>query len=120
MPMFSKEPLRDSLAGSTPPPMLSFAVLAFGRARFPEAGPSSSPPAELACGWGQVQVASEKGTGPMKCPNCQTRELVTIEMVVSGEEVALNSCSPCDLRWWQSDGSMMSLRGVLDLAAVGN
>jgi len=55
----------------------------------------------------------------MKCPNCQTRELVTIEMVVSGEPVVLNSCSPCDLRWWQSDEGLLSLRGVLDLAAVG-
>ena len=73
VPMFSKEPLRDLLAGSRQPPCCPFAVLAFGRARFPEAVPSSSPPAELACGWGQVQVASEKGTGPMKCPNCQTR-----------------------------------------------
>ena len=38
----------------------------------------------------------------MKCPNCQTRELVVIEMVVSGEPVALHSCSSCDLRWWET------------------
>jgi hypothetical protein len=120
VPMFSKEPLRDLLAGSTPSPCCPLLFWRSAAHVFPEAGPSSSPPAELACGWGQVQVASEKGTGPMKCPNCQTRELVTIEMVVSGEEVALNSCSPCDLRWWQSDGGMLSLRGVLDLAAVGS
>jgi hypothetical protein len=56
----------------------------------------------------------------MKCPNCRTRELVVIQMVVSGEALALNSCSPCDLRWWQSEGEMLSLAGVLDLAAVGN
>ncbi len=56
----------------------------------------------------------------MKCPNCRTRELVVIEMVVKGQPVALNNCSPCDLRWWQSDGAMLSLAGVLDLAAVGD
>jgi hypothetical protein len=56
----------------------------------------------------------------MKCPNCRTRELVVIEMVVKGQPVALNNCSPCDLRWWQSDGGMLSLARVLDLAAVGD
>jgi hypothetical protein len=56
----------------------------------------------------------------MKCPNCQTRELVVIQMVVNGEPVVLNSCSPCDLRWWQSQAGMLSLSGVLDLAAVGS
>ena len=55
----------------------------------------------------------------MKCPNCQTRELVVIEMVVSGEQVALHSCSSCDLRWWEAREGMLSLAGVLDLATVG-
>jgi hypothetical protein len=56
----------------------------------------------------------------MKCPNCETRELVVIQMEVSGEALALNSCSPCDLRWWQSQTGILSLAGVLDLATVGN
>lgn len=70
--------------------------------------------------WRLVTIdRTRREPGSMKCPNCQTRELVVIEMVMSGEPVALNSCSPCDLRWWQSEGGMLSLAGVLDLAAVG-
>jgi transcription elongation factor Elf1 len=56
----------------------------------------------------------------MKCPNCETRELVVIGMVMSGTEVALNSCSSCDLRWWETREGNLSLAGVLDLATVGN
>jgi transcription elongation factor Elf1 len=54
----------------------------------------------------------------MKCPNCQTRELVVIEMVVSGEPVALHSCSSCDLRWWETRDGLLSLARVLDLATT--
>ena len=61
----------------------------------------------------------EQGSRPMKCPNCHTREMVIIEMVVSGERVALHSCSSCDLRWWESRDGMLTLSGVLDLATVG-
>ena len=56
----------------------------------------------------------------MKCPNCQTRELVVIGMVMSGTPVELNSCSSCDLRWWETREGNLSLAGILDLAAVGN
>jgi len=55
----------------------------------------------------------------MKCPNCHTRQLVVIEMHVSGEHVALHSCSSCDLRWWETHEGMLSLSRVLDLATVG-
>lgn len=55
----------------------------------------------------------------MKCPNCETREMVVIEMTVSGEPLALHSCSSCDLRWWENREGMLSLSGVLDLATVG-
>lgn len=54
----------------------------------------------------------------MKCPNCETRELVVIQMVVSGELVGLHSCSFCDLRWWETREGVLSLAGVLDLATV--
>jgi hypothetical protein len=54
----------------------------------------------------------------MKCPNCQTKELVVIEMFVSGEPVKLHSCSACDLRWWETSDGAVSLSRVLDRAAV--
>jgi transcriptional regulator NrdR family protein len=54
----------------------------------------------------------------MKCPKCQTRELVVIEMRVGGEMVTLRSCSACDVRWWETRNGALSLSGVLDLASV--
>jgi hypothetical protein len=66
-------------------------------------------------GW--EQRASKEGSA-VKCPNCETRELVVIQMVVSGELVGLHSCSFCDLRWWESRDGILSLAGVLDLATV--
>ena len=53
----------------------------------------------------------------MRCPNCN-REQVVIKMTVKGEELSLHSCSPCDLRWWEADNGIVSLAGVLDLAAT--
>ena len=54
----------------------------------------------------------------MKCPNCETREMVVIEMTVAAEPVTLHSCSFCDLRWWETRDGAVSLAGVLDLATV--
>ncbi len=54
----------------------------------------------------------------MKCPRCRSRELVTIEMSVAGEHVVLNSCSACDVRWWEGDGERLPLADLLDLAAA--
>jgi len=45
--------------------------------------------------------------------------MVVIGMVVRGGRVALHSCSPCDLRWWESDAGVVSLAGVLELATAG-
>jgi transcription elongation factor Elf1 len=53
----------------------------------------------------------------MKCPNCD-REQVVIEMVVRGQRLALRSCSPCDLRWWEGHDGVVSLAGVLDMATA--
>jgi hypothetical protein len=53
----------------------------------------------------------------VKCPKCRTRELVRIEMTVAGEQVIHNSCSECDLRWWEGDGERLPLAEVLELAA---
>ena len=68
--------------------------------------------------WSAVNSQARQGAGRMKCPNCQTRELVVIEMVVSGEPVALHSCSSCDLRWWETRDGLLSLARVLDLATT--
>jgi hypothetical protein len=40
-------------------------------------------------------------------------------MLVNGEPVVLNSCSSCDLRWWETRDGLLPLSSVLDLATVG-
>jgi transcriptional regulator NrdR family protein len=51
----------------------------------------------------------------MKCPSCRTRELIVIEMKVGTEHVALRTCSPCDLRYWEGVDGNLALESVLAL-----
>ncbi|MDA8283059.1 MAG: hypothetical protein M0Z42_07125 [Actinomycetota bacterium] len=51
----------------------------------------------------------------MKCPSCRTRELVVITMRIGGEQVALRTCSYCDLRCWEGLDGQMALASVLNL-----
>jgi hypothetical protein len=52
----------------------------------------------------------------MACPVCRARQLVEIGMTVGDNRVTLHSCSRCDTRWWEQDGSKVPVDGVLDLA----
>jgi phage FluMu protein Com len=60
----------------------------------------------------------QKGLIDVKCPRCRSRQLVTIEMTVAGEHLVLNSCSACDVRWWEGDGQRLGLSDVLELASI--
>lgn len=53
----------------------------------------------------------------MKCPRCKTRQLVVIDLEVSGERLSLHSCSACEVRWWQHAGGPLAIDGVLTLVA---
>ena len=53
----------------------------------------------------------------MTCPSCRSTRLVVIEFVVRGESVRMLSCPGCDTRWWERNGELVDLRGVLDLAS---
>ncbi len=53
----------------------------------------------------------------MKCPSCRTRELVVIEMKVASEKIALRTCSPCDLRYWEGLDGQLPLDSVLALVS---
>lgn len=51
----------------------------------------------------------------MHCPACGTM-LVEIAITLRGSRVRMRSCSTCDTRWWDADGSGVDLPEVLDLA----
>lgn len=55
----------------------------------------------------------------MKCPSCRTRELVVIAMKVGGEQIALRTCSYCDLRYWEGLDGQLALESVLALVGGG-
>ena len=53
----------------------------------------------------------------MHCPICRNARLVRITMHVNERQLALHSCSHCESRWWESDGSQVGLDRVLAQAA---
>lgn len=54
----------------------------------------------------------------MSCPNCRTSQLVEIGMNVGDNRITMHSCSKCDTRWWDRDGSQLGVERVLQLATV--
>jgi transcription elongation factor Elf1 len=40
---------------------------------------------------------------PQPCPTCG-RELVSVDLSTTVRTVTMQSCSPCDQRWWLADG----------------
>jgi hypothetical protein len=53
----------------------------------------------------------------MSCPVCRDKRLVEIHLTLKGCRVTMHSCSHCETRWWDTNGSQMPLKGVFDLAA---
>ena len=54
----------------------------------------------------------------MKCPKCRTSRLVEVGLTIAQRKVTMRSCSHCDTRWWDSDGEVIRLDGLLQLAAA--
>ena len=54
----------------------------------------------------------------MTCPNCRNARLVQIGLTLKERNVTMHSCSRCDTRWWDSDGELVALTNVLELATV--
>ncbi|HEX4979169.1 MAG TPA: hypothetical protein VFV35_03805 [Acidimicrobiales bacterium] len=55
----------------------------------------------------------------MGCPVCRARQIVEIDVNLSGRVVTLHSCSKCDTRWWDDErGEVVELRDVIEIATV--
>ena len=52
----------------------------------------------------------------MQCPVCRDVRLVEISLNLKGSRVTLRSCSRCDNRWWDTDGHLVPVDKVIDLA----
>ena len=53
----------------------------------------------------------------MSCPVCRNKRLVEIQLTLKGSALTMHSCSNCDTRWWDTDGQLVPLKGVFELAA---
>jgi hypothetical protein len=42
--------------------------------------------------------------------------MVEIGVTLKERQVVMHSCSRCDTRWWDSEGELLPLANVLDLA----
>jgi transposase-like protein len=51
----------------------------------------------------------------MTCPSCSRGQVVEIGMTLAARRVTMHSCSRCETRWWDKDGEVIGLHGVLDL-----
>ena len=51
-------------------------------------------------------------TAGTECPSCGA-PLVTITINVGAGERTMCSCGKCDKRWWQRDGRLTTLDGVI-------
>lgn len=54
----------------------------------------------------------------MTCSRCREGRLVEIGLNVGERRVRMRSCSECDTRWWDSDGTGIALPGLLELATA--
>jgi len=51
------------------------------------------------------------------CANCGSTDAIEIRLRLSDEtEVDFHSCHRCEHRWWDSDGALIDLTTVLELA----
>ena len=53
----------------------------------------------------------------MACPVCRDRNTVAIQLTLRERQVTMHSCSRCDSRWWDNEGTRLRLPEVLQLAS---
>jgi DNA polymerase III alpha subunit (gram-positive type) len=47
------------------------------------------------------------------CPACHQGDLITIGMIVGGNDLAFTTCHLCEAKWWYRDGESVPLRSVI-------
>ncbi len=49
------------------------------------------------------------------CPACQSGDLITISMAVSGSDLSFTTCHLCEAKWWYREGKPVPLQSVIGL-----
>lgn len=53
----------------------------------------------------------------LMCPTCGSRDVININLTLErGDRVSFYSCHRCDKKWWDKDGTAVSLGNVLQMA----
>ena len=48
-----------------------------------------------------------------RCPDCGADNLITITMRLGDGAIRFRTCSPCEARWWEKDGSQITRETAL-------
>jgi formate dehydrogenase maturation protein FdhE len=51
----------------------------------------------------------------MICPSCGSDQVMSISMSLDEDVVRFRSCHACESKWWERDGSAISLKSILTL-----
>jgi formate dehydrogenase maturation protein FdhE len=61
------------------------------------------------------RIMSVRSRQQVKCPSCESSDVVTISMSFEGSGIEFRACHACEERWWEKDGARIPLKVVLDL-----
>lgn len=54
----------------------------------------------------------------LTCTSCGESSVIQIEMKLpDGSEVVFYSCHVCEARWWDKEGELVPVDGIIDLVA---
>ncbi len=54
----------------------------------------------------------------MRCARCSKGTLIEIKMTVAGSDLTFRRCGRCENQVWESTDGALTLRSVLELAAL--
>lgn len=54
----------------------------------------------------------------MTCPHCRSAVLVQVGVSLAGSRFTMHSCPGCETRWWDRDGELVDLDGILTTVAA--
>lgn len=50
-----------------------------------------------------------------RCPECGSAELLRVDLTVEAVPMVFTTCPSCEARWWERNGSGLSLAAVLEV-----
>lgn len=64
-----------------------------------------------------VEDSGEMSAHDTVCPECGSRDLLSITMQVDGRDLSFTTCHGCEAKWWDRDGEAVPLTSVINIVA---